>query len=1090
MKIERITVCNIASLAGTHSVDFTQKPLKTAGLFSISGATGAGKSTLLDALCLALFDQTPRLQAAKTSRAELNDGEKQHDTRMLLRRNTARGFAEVAFVGVDRQRWTARWSVRRSRNSADGSLQKVDMTLYHGHIAPGSEGRVAEGGKKTQVKEAIVRRIGLTFEQFTRAVLLAQNDFATFLKATDQERAAILQALTGTEHFEAISKAVYARCSEERKAVEILDAQLAGQQPLTEGARSEADAALLQATGNVTKISATLKQRQAEAEWFRVLTSLQDDLTEAKRKSAHADEQSAAAADRRATLKLTETAGQEARDLRGDEQRAAAAVSDATAATALAEKTLNQHKDALQQGTEKLNAAKVRLKSIQQEQNATEPLLNRARELDAKLEPLQTRVTMAQHALTDAQDAVKKATEKRDAAVGTKQTLTKQQKELQSQIDRLKTFEPFLKEAATWKHRLDTAIDAEKTTADQRATLATLTELAKTQQQDLDAQRIDVSKAKTKAEEAAAALGDAEAAEKKFDAEALANRRDQLNNDLRVLTNLQQQLTDYGKSVGEAKSLAHEIQEQESRQASTTTEIERLRKYDVPLAERDVQLATQQLNIMQAAVDDHAKRLRLSLQDQQPCPVCGSEHHPYSDNEPDSDATAINAARQHLDSLQKQRDDTKQKLQTLSATLDAGVKHLTDLRRRLSDIEQTIVGFAFTSARHPAVASVLALAEDDRVAAVIQQRDSIEAVRNQITEDEKALRAATKRVQQRRGNADELNQELRTLQDGLTELEKQHGVTESKMSTAAESLQKAERRLHDATNTLGGLFSGLPDSKEHFTDDAVGFRDAFVASTGSLGTLTEQLQHVAGKLKESTAAIGPLQEAADNAAKSLTDCEQEHTAALAERDEHLNQRRQLFDGRGADTVQQDIAKRARDAQKTVDDLAAENHATENLLAAAQESHLTAVRNAKTAAENVNSAAAAFAAWLDGFCRRTEQTVDIEAVDQMLNRDAKWIEAEREYLRQLDEAKTATSSGMRRVQQTAEHACRETANDRCRRGGTAVRAGFAGGTEARKRSAGCREGHRSQRRSITKRQCDSGRTSGRTGCHRRPLAKAE
>ena len=99
MKIERITVCNIASLAGTHSVDFTKDPLRTAGLFSISGATGAGKSTLLDALCLALFDQTPRLNQVGRL-ADLTNGEKQNDTRMLLRRNTAYGFAEVAFVGV------------------------------------------------------------------------------------------------------------------------------------------------------------------------------------------------------------------------------------------------------------------------------------------------------------------------------------------------------------------------------------------------------------------------------------------------------------------------------------------------------------------------------------------------------------------------------------------------------------------------------------------------------------------------------------------------------------------------------------------------------------------------------------------------------------------------------------------------------------------------------------------------------------------------------------------------------------------------------------------------------------------------------
>jgi len=150
MKIERITACNIASLAGTHSVDFTKAPLRTAGLYSISGATGAGKTTLLDALCLALFDQTPRLNQVGRL-AELTDGEKQNDTRMLLRRNTAFGFAEVAFVGVDQQQYTARWSVRRSHNKPSGKLQNVEMALYRGHIAPGGDGHLVEGGKRTLV---------------------------------------------------------------------------------------------------------------------------------------------------------------------------------------------------------------------------------------------------------------------------------------------------------------------------------------------------------------------------------------------------------------------------------------------------------------------------------------------------------------------------------------------------------------------------------------------------------------------------------------------------------------------------------------------------------------------------------------------------------------------------------------------------------------------------------------------------------------------------------------------------------------------------------------------------------------------------
>jgi ATPase involved in DNA repair len=46
--------------------------------------------------------------------------------------------------------------------------------------------------------------IGLTFEQFTRSVLLAQNDFATFLKADQGEKASLLEKLTGTERYSAI----------------------------------------------------------------------------------------------------------------------------------------------------------------------------------------------------------------------------------------------------------------------------------------------------------------------------------------------------------------------------------------------------------------------------------------------------------------------------------------------------------------------------------------------------------------------------------------------------------------------------------------------------------------------------------------------------------------------------------------------------------------------------------------------------------------------------------------------------------------------------------------------------------------------
>ena len=76
------------------------------------------------------------------------------------------------------------------------------MTLYRGNVLHGTEGVIELGGNKKDVLPAIAAKVGLTFAQFTRAVLLAQNDFAVFLKADDRERALILQALTGTERFE------------------------------------------------------------------------------------------------------------------------------------------------------------------------------------------------------------------------------------------------------------------------------------------------------------------------------------------------------------------------------------------------------------------------------------------------------------------------------------------------------------------------------------------------------------------------------------------------------------------------------------------------------------------------------------------------------------------------------------------------------------------------------------------------------------------------------------------------------------------------------------------------------------------------
>ena len=60
MKIEKITLSNLTSIEGEQTIDFTEEPLRSAGLFAITGDMGSGKSTILDAICLALYNKAPR----------------------------------------------------------------------------------------------------------------------------------------------------------------------------------------------------------------------------------------------------------------------------------------------------------------------------------------------------------------------------------------------------------------------------------------------------------------------------------------------------------------------------------------------------------------------------------------------------------------------------------------------------------------------------------------------------------------------------------------------------------------------------------------------------------------------------------------------------------------------------------------------------------------------------------------------------------------------------------------------------------------------------------------------------------------------
>jgi exonuclease SbcC len=218
MRILAIRGAQLASLAVPFEVDLDAEPLRSAGVFAIVGPTGAGKSSLFDALCLALFDTTPRLLRAP--RQCLDEAVPDHtarDARSLVRRGAASAHAEVDFLGIDGRRHRARWSVDRART---GKLRMPQLSVRELPEGP------LVAGNKTAVLAAIEARLGFGLAELRRAVLLPQGELAAFLDAPADERATILERLTGAEVFGEISRVVHERAAEARRAVERVEAGL------------------------------------------------------------------------------------------------------------------------------------------------------------------------------------------------------------------------------------------------------------------------------------------------------------------------------------------------------------------------------------------------------------------------------------------------------------------------------------------------------------------------------------------------------------------------------------------------------------------------------------------------------------------------------------------------------------------------------------------------------------------------------------------------------------------------------------------------------------------------------------------------
>lgn len=205
MKIIGIKFLNLNSLKGQHEIRFDRPPFTDSGIFAITGPTGAGKTTILDAVTVALYGRVHRHSK---------------DVFEMMTRHTAESYAEVEFEVRD-QLYRAKWSIRRSRGKADGQLQTQKMEL-----ADAVTGVILIEHPLQEVREEIVKLCGLDYNQFLRSVILSQGDFTRFLKADENERSELLEKITDTGIYSQISVSAYEKAREEKLKLDQLKARL------------------------------------------------------------------------------------------------------------------------------------------------------------------------------------------------------------------------------------------------------------------------------------------------------------------------------------------------------------------------------------------------------------------------------------------------------------------------------------------------------------------------------------------------------------------------------------------------------------------------------------------------------------------------------------------------------------------------------------------------------------------------------------------------------------------------------------------------------------------------------------------------
>lgn len=613
MRITKLRLQNLNSLYGEWSIDFTHPRYAEDGIFAITGPTGAGKTTLLDALCLALYGETPRLGKIT---------EKQND---LMSRHSAECFAEVEF-STQTEKYRCHWSQRRARKKADGKLQapKRELASLDGKI-------LAE--KNTQVAQEIEKITGMDFQRFTRSMLLAQGQFASFLQAAADERAPILEQITGTAIYSQISMRVHERKRAEEEQLKLLRGQFDSVKLMDNTELNQLQAQISAILSEQAQLEKSHVQYSAELNTLLKVEELSAQIENLDKAKSDWQQENASFEDSRKKLHLALAALELSADYQHlCSQRHKSHTLKTTQAELQASTPVLETK--LAEIREQIKALETEQQSRQQELIEAKPRIHEARSLEGQLSQQGSQIAQYQQQLNkleneknqeqDSLATLKKklnSTKEQESALLRTLEKTAQDQSLEQNFNAIKQAVEHLSHMQNEQQGLRQQIAQQET------------ELSQAQKQYTDAQKLhsrlanDVETLNNKFEKIKSEWQDKAQEiplEQRF--EDIHKINDQLGETHRTIAQLERFINKQESTqalINQIDDLKVQLTKTEAHHQTQLTTIEQLAK-DLKLAQTEYQLSlkTQEL-----------ETLRAQLNEGEACPLCGALEHPFKTQE-------------------------------------------------------------------------------------------------------------------------------------------------------------------------------------------------------------------------------------------------------------------------------------------------------------------------------------------------------------------------------------------------------------------------------------------------------------------------